>query len=49
MSKDLIKEVLGVEVTDFLTDAILETGRTGTIAILESVSKVLKQKRLVDT
>ncbi len=38
--KDLIKEVLGVGVTDLLSDATLETGRTGTIAILESVPKV---------
>lgn len=38
--KDLIKEILGVEVIDLLSDATLETGRTGTIAILESVPKV---------
>ncbi|MEG3987241.1 DUF2294 domain-containing protein [Microcoleus sp. S28C3] len=38
--KDLIKEVLGVAVTDLLSDATLETGRTGTIAILESAPKV---------
>lgn len=38
--KDLITEVLGVGVTDLLSDATLETGRTGTIAILESVPKV---------
>ena len=38
--KDLITEVLGVEVIDLLSDATLETGRTGTIAILESVPKV---------
>ncbi|MEG4941519.1 DUF2294 domain-containing protein [Microcoleus sp. F4-D5] len=38
--KDLIKEVLGVRVTDLLTDATLETGRTATIAILESAPKV---------
>lgn len=38
--KDLIKEVLGVGVTDLLSDATLETGRTGTIAILESAPKV---------
>lgn len=37
--KDLIKEVLGVGVTDLLSDATLETGRTGTIAILESAPK----------
>jgi uncharacterized protein YbcI len=34
------KEVLGVGVTDLLSDATLETGRTGTIAILESPPKV---------
>jgi uncharacterized protein YbcI len=38
--KDLIKDVLGVGVTDLLSDATLETGRTGTIAILESAPKV---------
>ena len=38
--KDLIKEVLGVAVTDFLSDATLETGRIGTIAILESAPQV---------
>ncbi|MEG4022678.1 DUF2294 domain-containing protein [Microcoleus sp. S13C4] len=38
--KDLIKEVLGVGVTDWLSDATLETGRTGTIAILDSAPKV---------
>ena len=38
--KDLIKEILGVGVIDLLSDATLETGRTGTIAILESVPKV---------
>ncbi|MEG4349356.1 DUF2294 domain-containing protein [Microcoleus sp. LAD1_D5] len=38
--KDLIKEVLGVGVTDLLRDATLETGRTGTIAILESAPKI---------
>ncbi|MEG3850446.1 DUF2294 domain-containing protein [Microcoleus sp. herbarium19] len=38
--KDLITEILGVGVIDLLTDATLETGRTGTIAILESVPKV---------
>ena len=37
--KDLIKEVLGVRVTDLLTDATLETGRTATIAILEYAPK----------
>ncbi|MEG4392973.1 DUF2294 domain-containing protein [Microcoleus sp. BROC3] len=37
--KDLIKEVLGVRVTDLLTDATLETGRTATIAILEFAPK----------
>jgi len=38
--KELIKEVLGVGVTDLLSDATLKTGRTGTIAILESAPKV---------
>ncbi|MEG4029336.1 MULTISPECIES: DUF2294 domain-containing protein [unclassified Microcoleus] len=34
--KELIQKVLGVGVTDLLRDATLETGRTGTIAILDS-------------
>ena len=38
--KELIKDVLGVAVTDLLSDATLETGRTGTIVILESAHKV---------
>ncbi len=38
--KELITEVLGVGVSDLLSDATLETGRTGTIAILESAPKV---------
>jgi uncharacterized protein YbcI len=38
--KDLIKEVLGVGVIDLLSDATLETGRAGTIAILESAPQV---------
>lgn len=38
--KDLIKEVLGVGVIDWLTDATLETGRAGTIAILEFAPQV---------
>lgn len=38
--KDLIREVLGVGVIDLLSDATLETGRTGTIAILESAPQV---------
>lgn len=42
--KDLIKDVLGVGVTDLLSDATLETGRTGTIAILESPPKVRDSK-----
>lgn len=33
---DLISEVLGVMVTEILSDAKLDTGRTGMIAILES-------------
>ena len=38
--KELIYEVLGVEVTDLLNDSTFETGRTGTIAILDSPPKV---------
>lgn len=37
--KQLIEEVLGVAVTDLLNDATLQTGRTGTIAILEGIPK----------
>ena len=38
--KDLIQKVLGVGVIDLLRDATLETGRTGTIAILDSAPQV---------
>ncbi|WP_333302591.1 MULTISPECIES: DUF2294 domain-containing protein [unclassified Microcoleus] len=38
--KELIQKVLGVGVTDLLRDATLETGRTGTIAILDSAPQV---------
>jgi len=38
--KDLIQKVLGVGVIDLLRDATLETGRTGTIAILASAPQV---------
>ncbi|NJN57486.1 MAG: DUF2294 domain-containing protein [Leptolyngbyaceae cyanobacterium SL_5_9] len=37
---ELIEEVLGVSVTDLLSDAKLETGRTGMIAILEAEPQV---------
>jgi len=37
--KELIEEVLAVAVTDLLNDATLQTGRTGTIAILEAIPK----------
>ncbi|HEY9851196.1 MAG TPA: DUF2294 domain-containing protein [Leptolyngbyaceae cyanobacterium] len=38
--KDLIEKVVGVCVIDLLSDAKLETGRTGTIAILASEPQV---------
>jgi uncharacterized protein YbcI len=38
--KALIEEVLGVSVIDLLSDAKLETGRTGTIAVLANAPKV---------
>jgi uncharacterized protein YbcI len=38
--KSLIQEILGVEVTDLLTDATLDTGRTGIIAILDNPPEV---------
>lgn len=34
--KAVIEDVLGVSVLDLLTDATLETGRTGIIAVLDS-------------
>lgn len=37
--KEAINEVLGVDAIDLLNDATLETGRTGTIAILDSAPK----------
>ncbi|BAZ46567.1 hypothetical protein NIES4102_36030 [Chondrocystis sp. NIES-4102] len=38
--KDLIEEVLQVKVSDLLSDATLETGRTGIIIVLESSPKL---------
>lgn len=38
--KALIEEVLGSTVMDLLSDATLETGRTGIIAVLETAPKV---------
>ncbi|HEY9831851.1 MAG TPA: DUF2294 domain-containing protein [Stenomitos sp.] len=38
--KSLIEEVLGVSVLDLLSDATLETGRTGIIAVLEVTPEV---------
>ncbi len=38
--KDLINEVLGVEAIDLLNDTTLETGRTGTIAILGAAPRI---------
>ncbi len=38
--KNLIEEILSVEVTDLLTDATIETGRTGIIAVLENPPQV---------
>jgi uncharacterized protein YbcI len=38
--KSLIQEILGVEVTDLLSDATLDTGRTGIIAVLENPPQV---------
>ena len=38
--KGLIEEVLGVSVLDLLSDATLETGRTGIIAVLEVTPEV---------
>jgi len=41
--KALIEEVMGIPVIDLLSDAKLETGRSGTIAVLESTPQVRKQ------
>jgi uncharacterized protein YbcI len=38
--KALIEEVLGVSVLDILSDATLETGRTGIIAVLDVTPEV---------
>jgi uncharacterized protein YbcI len=38
--KALIEEVLGVAVLDILSDATLETGRTGIIAVLDVTPEV---------
>jgi uncharacterized protein YbcI len=38
--KGLIEDVLGVSVLDLLSDATLETGRTGIIAVLELTPEV---------
>jgi uncharacterized protein YbcI len=40
--KNLIEEILSVKVNDILSDAGLETGRTGIIAILDSSPKLRK-------
>ncbi len=36
----LIEEILNVKVTDLLSDSTLETGRTGTIAVLANTPEV---------
>ncbi|MGB3532868.1 MAG: DUF2294 domain-containing protein [Microcoleaceae cyanobacterium] len=38
--KSLIQEILAVNVTDILSDATLDTGRTGIIAVLENSPQV---------
>lgn len=38
--KALIEEVVGVPVIDLLSDATLETGRTGTIAVLANLPQL---------
>ncbi|NJL85451.1 MAG: DUF2294 domain-containing protein [Leptolyngbyaceae cyanobacterium SM1_1_3] len=38
--KSLIEEIFEVEVVDLLTDAKLETGRTGMIAVLDKIPEV---------
>jgi uncharacterized protein YbcI len=37
--KELIEDILGVKVLDLLSDATLETGRTGAIVILETAPR----------
>jgi uncharacterized protein YbcI len=39
--KDLIKDVLGIEVLDLLSDGKIDTGRTGTIAVLAATPPFL--------
>ena len=38
--KELIEEILAVSVTDLLSDATLDTGRTGIIAVLDPIPQV---------
>lgn len=38
--KALIEEIMAVSVTDLLSDATLETGRTGIIAVLDNIPPV---------
>ena len=38
--KQLIQEIAGVEVVDILSDATLNTGRTGIIAVLNNIPEV---------
>lgn len=38
--KDLIQDVLSVDIVDLLSDATMETGRTGIIAVLDTTPAV---------
>ena len=38
--KQLIEEVLQVQVLDLLSDAVLDTGRTGIVAVLSDIPAV---------
>jgi len=42
--RSLIEEIMNVEVVDLLSDATLETGRTGMIAILSNLPQVREPK-----
>lgn len=44
--KELIEEILKIDVTDLLSDATLETGRTGIIAILAETPQVRNPESL---
>jgi uncharacterized protein YbcI len=44
--QELIKEIVGVEVIDVLSDATLDTGRTGIIAVLSDNPKLRNREKI---